>query len=117
MSSSSSSSGLELYHYTKDVENLDLSQLSYEIEQESSITTTLSYIDFDRPDLYIYFLGSLSASEKSALDTVVTNTPNTNKPVPEEDIAANIVIGNIDGFKLKPDDVNPTYQINIIRGS
>lgn len=105
------------YSYTKDVAGFNISQLAYEIEQNATIVTTLDYIDFAQPDLDIYFDGTLSGGEETELGTVVAASPNANLPQPEEDVVANLLDGAIDGLKLKPDDTNPTYQINILKGS
>ena len=105
------------YSYTKDVAGFNISQLTYEIEQNATIVTDLDYINFSQPNLDIYFDGTLSNDEKTELDAVVATSPNSNLPMPEEDIMANLLDGSIEGLRMKPDDTNPTYQINILKGS
>jgi len=105
------------YSYTKDVSGFSLDQLTYEIEQNSTITTAIDHIDFSQPDLDVWFESDLSGAEETELGIVVAASPNANTPMPTEDIAASILVGSIEGMKLEPDDTNPTYQVNILKGS
>lgn len=59
------------YSYT--ISDVNLEKLEKEIEINVSIITTLSYTIFNSPDLSIVFVSALSGSEKTALDTIVTN--------------------------------------------
>jgi fibronectin-binding autotransporter adhesin len=52
---------------------VDPSQLQEEIEAEVLITVTISYIYTNDDDLYTVFPSALSAPEKTALDTVISN--------------------------------------------
>ena len=92
MPSSSSSSVLTMYSYAKDVAGFDISQLTYEIEQNGTITTQLSHIHFKRPDLSIFFVGDLSSAEQDELDTVVANSPDSSLIMPQEDSVANVLV-------------------------
>ncbi len=69
------------YDYTKDVNN---SKLYREI-MESTITTAIAYITAKGVDVEIWFKATLSAEDKTTLDTIVANhtdTPDTEDPVP-----------------------------------
>jgi hypothetical protein len=105
------------YSYTKDVPNLDVNQLTYEIGQDATITTELDYIVFAQPTVDIYFNGTLSGAEETALAAVVAASPNTNTPFPKGDVVEGILVGDISGLRLKPDNDNPTYQTRIMKGA
>lgn len=71
------------YSYTKIP--VDVGRLVSEITEESEITTTLLYCNFNGPNnLDMYFESDLSGSEKTLLDNIVTNHDGT--PLPEEAI-------------------------------
>ena len=84
------------YSYTKDIADFDISQLSYEIEQNSTIITELDYVNFMQPNLDIYFDVSLSAEEEAELNTIVANSPDSNLPMPTGDtVEKNLIVNGI----------------------
>jgi len=105
------------YSYTKDVAGFDTSQLTYEIEQNQTIITDLDYIDFTKPDLDIYFDGTLSGAEETELNSVVSSSPNANIPMPREDRVGTILCGTVACLELSNNITNPTYQLTCNIGS
>jgi len=71
------------YSYTKTP--IDLSRLILEISEESGITTTMLYCNFNGPgSLDIFFDSDISGAEQTLLDAIVENHDGT--PLPEEAI-------------------------------
>jgi len=115
-SSSSSSSVVTKYTFTKDVANFRVSQLTYEIEQNATITTEIDHIDFSRPTLDIYFAGELSSAEYDEMETVVAASPSSSLVMPEDDIAADTHLNSVCGLRAYCNSTNPSYQIDIEAG-
>ncbi len=96
----------EVYSKSVDFPNgLRSGQLAIEIQEDSSITTTLLRIDTNGDVVDIIFQSAISAPEKTALDTLIANYVVGPVPILLNDANATITMQQ---FLLEINCINPT---------